>query len=55
MFETNQAWDIFEKLEDYYFSRRTKLDVNVQTRQCTAEQLTPLCQSAERLITIGVA
>lgn len=55
MLETEQAWDVFEKLEDYYFSRQAKSDVSVQTRQCTAEQLTPLRQTVERLITTGVA
>lgn len=57
MLETNQAWDVFEKLEDYYFNRLAKSDVSVQTRQstATAEQLTPLRQTAERLITTGVA
>ncbi|MCA6941321.1 ORF6N domain-containing protein [Pectobacterium polaris] len=56
MLETDQAWDVFEKLEDFYFSQREKrVEEPVRkTKQSTAKQLTPLRQTVERLITSGV-
>ncbi|MEL0577064.1 P22AR C-terminal domain-containing protein [Pectobacterium punjabense] len=56
MLETDQAWDVFEKLEDFYFSQREKRAEEPvrKTKQSTAKQLTPLRQTVERLITSGV-
>ncbi|WP_433918254.1 ORF6N domain-containing protein [Pectobacterium odoriferum] len=56
MLETDQAWDVFEKLEDFYFSQREKRAEEAvrKTKQSTAKQLTPLRQTVERLITSGV-
>ncbi|PWC10653.1 hypothetical protein B4923_16155 [Brenneria roseae subsp. americana] len=56
MLETDQAWDVFEKLEDCYFSQREKRAEEPvrKTKQSTAKQLTPLRQTVERLITSGV-
>ncbi|MDE8755682.1 ORF6N domain-containing protein [Pectobacterium polaris] len=56
MLETDQAWEVFEKLEDFYFSQREKrVEEPVRkTKQSTAKQLTPLRQTVERLITSGV-
>lgn len=54
MLETDQAWEVFEKLEDFYFSQKEKSEQVRKNRQCTATQLTPLRQTAERLITTGL-
>ena len=54
MLETDQAWEVFEKLEDFYFSQKEKAEQVRKNRQCTATQLTPLRQTAERLITTGL-
>ncbi|MBE5213275.1 ORF6N domain-containing protein [Pectobacterium sp. A535-S3-A17] len=56
MLETDQAWEVFEKLEDFYFSQREKRveEPARKTKQSTAKQLTPLRQTVERLITSGV-
>ncbi|MBF0693397.1 ORF6N domain-containing protein [Providencia alcalifaciens] len=54
MLETDQAWEVFEKLEDFYFSQKEKAEQVRKNRQCTATQLIPLRQTAERLIATGV-
>ncbi|WP_264041571.1 ORF6N domain-containing protein [Pectobacterium carotovorum] len=54
MLETDRAWDVFEKLEDFYFSQRGEVDQVRKVRQSTATQLIPLRQTAERLITTGI-
>lgn len=54
MLETEQAWEVFEKLEDFYFSQKEKTEQARKSRQCTATQLIPLRQTAERLITTGL-
>lgn len=55
MLETDQAWEVFEKLEDCYFSVKTEVEQQkTKTRQSTATQLTPLRQTAERLIATGL-
>ncbi|EPC9085960.1 ORF6N domain-containing protein [Escherichia coli] len=54
MLETDQAWEVFEKLEDFYFSQKEKAEQVRKNRQCTATQLTPLRQTVERLITTGL-
>lgn len=54
MLETDQAWEVFEKLEDFYFSQKEKTEQVRKSRQCTATQLIPLRQTAERLITTGL-
>lgn len=55
MLETDQAWEVFEKLEDFYFSQKEKAKQEIRkNRQCTAKQLTPLRQKAEHLITTGL-
>lgn len=54
MLETDQAWEVFEKLEDFYFSQKEKAEQVRKNRQCTATQLIPLRQTAERLITTGL-
>ncbi|HDW8052601.1 TPA: ORF6N domain-containing protein [Yersinia enterocolitica] len=52
MLETDQAWEVFEKLEDCYFNKVEQQ--KTKTRQSTATQLTPLRQTAERLIATGL-
>nr|NMN90980.1 ORF6N domain-containing protein [Brenneria salicis ATCC 15712 = DSM 30166]RBP57325.1 ORF6N domain-containing protein [Brenneria salicis ATCC 15712 = DSM 30166] len=56
MLETDQAWEVFEKLEDCYFSQREKAieEAPRKIRQSTAKQLIPLRQTAERLIATGM-
>lgn len=54
MLETDQAWEVFESLEDFYFSQKEKAEQVRKNRQCTATQLIPLRQTAERLITTGL-
>jgi len=54
MLETDQAWEVFERLEDLYFSQMEKTEQVRKSRRCTATQLTPLRQTAERLITTGL-
>ncbi|HDL7604571.1 TPA: ORF6N domain-containing protein [Yersinia enterocolitica] len=54
MLETEQAWDVFEKLEDCYFNR-IEQPPNGTPYQSTPEQLKPLHQTAKRLITTGLA
>ncbi|HEN3478657.1 TPA: ORF6N domain-containing protein [Yersinia enterocolitica] len=53
MLETEQAWDVFEKLEDCYFNR-IEQPPNGTPYQSTPAQLTPLHQTAKRLITTGL-
>ncbi|EOW7153620.1 TPA: ORF6N domain-containing protein [Yersinia enterocolitica] len=53
MLETEQAWDVFEKLEDCYFNRMEQ-PPNGTTYQSTPAQLKPLHQTAKRLITTGL-
>lgn len=54
MLETDQAWEVFERLEDQYFSQKEKTEQVRKNRRCSAAQLTPLRQTAERLITTGL-
>ncbi|MDE9463298.1 ORF6N domain-containing protein [Xenorhabdus bovienii] len=54
MLDTDQAWNVFEKLEDFYFNQKEAVEVKPKTRRSTASQLTPLRQTAERLITTGL-
>ncbi|WP_274725861.1 ORF6N domain-containing protein [Xenorhabdus bovienii] len=54
MLDTDQAWNVFEKLEDFYFNQKESVEVKPKTRRSTASQLTPLRQTAERLITTGL-
>lgn len=54
MLETDRAWDVFEKLEDFYFSQRGEVEPVRKVRQSTVTQLIPLRQTAERLITTGI-
>lgn len=55
MLETDQAWEVFEKLEDYYFNAKAELEQQrAKTRQSSATQLIPLRQTAERLIATGI-
>ncbi|WP_275389707.1 ORF6N domain-containing protein [Xenorhabdus bovienii] len=54
MLDTDKAWDVFEKLEDFYFNQKDEVEVKPKTRRSTASQLTPLRQTAERLITTGL-
>lgn len=54
MLDTDQAWDVFEALEDFYFAKKEDAQQKINFRQATAKQLTPLRQTAERLIAHGV-
>lgn len=56
MLETDQAWDVYEALEDCYFNQKEKAAeaAKSKSRHSTATQLTPLRQTAERLITTGL-
>ncbi|MBC3250444.1 ORF6N domain-containing protein [Serratia fonticola] len=56
MLETDQAWDVYEALEDCYFNQKEKAAevAKTKSRHSTATQLTPLRQTAERLITTGL-
>ncbi|CDG96667.1 conserved hypothetical protein [Xenorhabdus bovienii str. puntauvense] len=54
MLDTDKAWDVFEALEDFYFNQKEAEEVKPKTRRSTASQLTPLRQTAERLITTGL-
>lgn len=54
MLETDQAWEVFEKLEDHYFNKKEEAEPVRKTRQSTAKQLTPLRQTVERLIATGI-
>ncbi|WP_338805131.1 ORF6N domain-containing protein [Xenorhabdus griffiniae] len=54
MLDTDKAWDVFERLEDYYFNQKSATEVKTKPRLPTATQLTPLRQTAERLITTGL-
>ncbi|MDE1484305.1 ORF6N domain-containing protein [Xenorhabdus bovienii] len=54
MLDTDKAWDVFEALEDFYFNQKEAVEVKPKTRRSTASQLTPLRQTAERLITTGL-
>ncbi len=55
MLDTDQAWDVFEVLEDFYFAKKEDVQQKIGIRQSTAKELTPLRQTAERLIATGVA
>ncbi|WP_407345107.1 ORF6N domain-containing protein [Dickeya ananatis] len=56
MLETDQAWDVFEMLEDHYFNQCGDNDDRParKTRQSNAKQLIPLRQTVERLIAHGM-
>ncbi len=55
MLDTDNAWDVFEALEDFYFAKKEDAQQKINLRQSTAKELTPLRQTAERLIATGVA
>lgn len=55
MLDTDNAWDVFEALEDFYFAKKEDAQQKICLRQSTAKELTPLRQTAERLIATGVA
>lgn len=52
--DTDNAWDVFEALEDFYFAKKEDAQQKISLRQSTAKELTPLRQTAERLIATGV-
>ncbi|NIA80882.1 ORF6N domain-containing protein, partial [Providencia rettgeri] len=52
--DTDNAWDVFEALEDFYFAKKGDAQQKISLRQSTAKELTPLRQTAERLIATGV-
>ncbi|MBQ0339700.1 ORF6N domain-containing protein [Providencia rettgeri] len=52
--DTDNAWDVFEALEDFYFAKKEDAQQKINLRQSTAKELTPLRQTAERLIATGV-
>ncbi|EMB0753346.1 ORF6N domain-containing protein [Providencia rettgeri] len=54
MLDTDNAWDVFEALEDFYFAKKEDAQQKISIRQSTARELTPLRQTAERLIATGV-
>lgn len=54
MLDTDQAWDVFEALEDFYFCKKEEAEKKQNFRQSTAKELIPLRQTAERLIAHGV-
>lgn len=54
MLDTDQAWDVFEALEDFYFCKKEDAEKKTNFRQSTAKELIPLRQTAERLIAHGV-
>lgn len=55
MLDTDNAWDVFEALEDFYFAKKKEdAQQKISIRQSTAKELTPLRQTAERLIATGV-
>ncbi|HGY3148197.1 TPA: ORF6N domain-containing protein [Morganella morganii] len=54
MLDTDQAWDVFEALEDFYFCKKEDAEKKQNFRQSTAKGLIPLRQTAERLIAHGV-
>lgn len=54
MLDTDNAWDVFEALEDFYFAKKEDAQQKISIRQSTAKELTPLRQTAERLIATGV-
>ncbi|MBQ0262589.1 ORF6N domain-containing protein [Providencia rettgeri] len=54
MLDTDNAWDVFEALEDFYFAKKEDAQQKINLRQSTAKELTPLRQTAERLIATGV-
>lgn len=54
MLDTDNAWDVFEALEDFYFAKKEGAQQKINLRQSTAKELTPLRQTAERLIATGV-
>ncbi|EIP6847650.1 ORF6N domain-containing protein [Salmonella enterica subsp. enterica serovar Westminster] len=45
MLETDRAWEVFEKLEDFYFSQKEKAEQVRKSRQCTFtdEEFCALC------------
>ncbi|MTC60402.1 ORF6N domain-containing protein [Providencia rustigianii] len=55
MLDTDNAWNVFEALEDFYFAKKEEAQQKISLRQSTAKELTPLRQTAERLIATGVA
>lgn len=55
MLDTDNAWDVFEALEDFYFAKKEDAQQKISIRQSTAKELTPLRQTADRLIATGVA
>lgn len=54
MLDTDNAWDVFEALEDFYFAKKEDAQKKSNFRQSTAKELIPLRQTAERLIATGV-
>ncbi|ETT05172.1 hypothetical protein HMPREF1562_1329 [Providencia alcalifaciens F90-2004] len=54
MLDTDNAWDVFEALEDFYFAKKEDAQQKISIRQSTAKELTLLRQTAERLIATGV-
>ncbi|ELZ9636709.1 ORF6N domain-containing protein [Proteus mirabilis] len=54
MLDTDKAWDVFEALEDFYFTKKEDAKQKTNFRQSTAKELIPLRQTAERLIAHGV-
>lgn len=54
MLDTDKAWDVFEALEDFYFTKKEDAKQKANFRQSTAKELIPLRQTAERLIAHGV-
>ncbi|WP_145980646.1 hypothetical protein [Providencia heimbachae] len=49
------AWNVFEALEDFYFAKKEEAQQKISIRQSTAKELTPLRQTAKRLIATGIA
>lgn len=49
MLETDQAWEVFEKLEDYYFNAKASATTTEQ-RKTTTDQRTPLRDAVNLLV-----
>ncbi|WP_192900921.1 P22AR C-terminal domain-containing protein [Photorhabdus luminescens] len=47
MLDTNKAWDVFEKLEDCYFSQKERVPVSVKTN---SDERTPLRDAINMLV-----
>ncbi len=50
MLETDQAWDVFEKLEDCYFNVKAEIEKQAKPRQSSVDERTPLRQYVEKMI-----